>query len=174
MKEWLIFVAGLAVLGLAALGLTANVENRATVTQPIAFNHQKHSPFLTCTSCHTTVATSARAGIPGKDFCFSCHQNKVTDNPEPEKIRNYVEKRQEIPWVRLFRLNDDIVYTHEPHISAGIQCQSCHGDIGSSAAGVTGFGRKGSGGQYGRDLMDACLKCHEQRKASTDCYTCHQ
>ncbi len=174
MKEWLFFVAGLALLGGVALGLTTRAANNTGAVQPIAFNHQKHSQNLTCTSCHTTVDTSAAAGIPRKELCWTCHQAKVTENPEPEKIRQYVENNKEIPWVRLFAVADDIVYTHQPHIKAGFQCQTCHGDIGSSPGGVTGFGKKGSGGKWSRDLMDNCLSCHKDNNASTDCYTCHK
>ncbi len=174
MKEWFIFVGGLVLLGLVALGVTANMGSKPAVAQPIAFNHQKHSQFLTCTSCHKTVATSAVAGLPPKELCWSCHQAKVTDNPEPEKIKTYIDKNQEIPWVRLFALGDDIVYQHEPHIKAGVQCQTCHGNIGSSPGVVTGFGKKGAGGLWGRNLMENCLQCHKENQASTDCYTCHK
>lgn len=174
MKEWLIFIGGLIVLGVVAMGVSFNMDGKPSVTEPIAFNHQKHGAFLQCTACHTTVATSAAATIPNKDFCWTCHQNKVTDSPEAAKIKTYIDEGRLIPWVRLFAVNDDIVYTHQPHIAAGFPCQTCHGDIGQADGVVTGFGKKGAGGLYGRDLMQFCLDCHQDNKASTDCYTCHK
>ncbi len=174
MKEWFIFVGGLILLGLVALGVATKIDTSPGVTQPIAFNHQKHTAFLDCTACHKTVATSAAASLPPKELCWSCHQNKVTTNPEPDKIKTYIDSNQEIPWIRLFAVADDIVYRHEPHIKAGFKCETCHGNIGSSTGSVTGFGRKGNGGLWGRNLMAFCFNCHQDNKASTDCYTCHK
>ena len=175
MKEWFIFVGGLVALALVALGVTLNTDRQPAVAQPIAFNHQKHAPLLACTACHQTVTASSHAGLPAKELCWSCHQSKVTTNPEPDKIKTYIDKGQEIPWVRLFAVNDDIVYEHGPHIKAGFQCQTCHGNMGASpAGGVAGFGKKGAGGLWGRNLMEWCIQCHQDNKASTDCYTCHK
>ncbi len=174
MKEWLIFALGLVLLGVVAIAVSSAIGNASGVTQPIAFKHSKHTKILACDFCHKTVKTSAAAGLPGKEVCMVCHQSKVTDSPEPEKIKAYVASGEEIPWVRLFAVNDDIVYRHQPHISAGVECQVCHGNVGSSEKIVEGFGRKGAGGPYGRDLMEKCFNCHLAKKAPTDCYTCHK
>lgn len=86
MKEWLIFLGGLVLLGLVALLLIANPVGGSPAQQPIDFNHKKHSPFLSCTSCHRGAENYAAAAIPGKDFCWSCHQGGVSASPEAAKI----------------------------------------------------------------------------------------
>lgn len=94
--------------------------------------------------------------------------------PRLPRFKDYVEQGKEIPWLRYFHLNEDIVYSHKEHIQAGIQCSTCHGDIAQKKRITQGFGRQGSGGPYGRQLMDFCLACHRKSAASTDCLSCHK
>ena len=52
--------------------------------QPIAFPHPTHinKVGLACMHCHTTAATSPRAGVPAMSVCMACHETAATDRPE--------------------------------------------------------------------------------------------
>src|SRR5262245_22299419 len=43
--------------------------------QPVQFSHKHHvgDDGIDCRYCHTSVETSAFAGIPGTDICLQCH-----------------------------------------------------------------------------------------------------
>jgi len=162
------------------------------VQQPIAFPHSKHTAAnIECVTCHKTVKTADAATIPQADTCMTCHQAPVTTNPEADKIKTYFESGEPIPWVRLFKLADDINFPHRSHITGGVDCATCHGNMGTSKPGdsIAGLGRQGASGpvsvygqkvlglnnRYGYKLMyEVCMDCHEQRGVSTDCLTCHR
>ena len=56
MKRALLFV----VTTLAAAALWTEIAPAVAVTQPLAFNHAKHTAGLTCVGCHAGVMTGAR------------------------------------------------------------------------------------------------------------------
>src|ERR671927_1335488 len=51
--------------------------------QPIPFSHAHHvgDDGIDCRYCHTTVETSAFAGIPSLATCRTCHSQLFTDAP---------------------------------------------------------------------------------------------
>src|SRR5260221_12941712 len=55
----------------------------APVSQPIPFSHQLHAGNLgiDCRYCHTTVETSAFAGMPDTKTCMNCHSLIQTQSP---------------------------------------------------------------------------------------------
>src|SRR5947209_13766222 len=52
-------------------------------TQPVPFSHQHHIGMLgiDCRYCHTSVETSAFAGIPPTKVCMNCHQQIWVGSP---------------------------------------------------------------------------------------------
>ncbi len=179
-REWLVFLMGLAVLVFGSAFFITSTPVNSTVTQPIAFKHSKHTPMVECAFCHQSVKDSAAAGIPQAPRCMTCHSAPVTQNPEAQKIKSYFESGEPIPWVRMFRLANDLMFNHKAHVGQGIECQTCHGSVATQEAIPAGFGRQGVGGPYGRGLMDFCLSCHRQQEAESpgrnlpDCLTCHE
>lgn len=179
MKELVIFFSGLALLVLGGGFLVSRSGEGNGPTQPIDFNHQKHTNSdllkLECTFCHQGVTTGPAATIPKIEKCMTCHQASVTSNPEAEKVKAFSASGREPSWVRLFRLNADIIYSHKVHVGeVGLVCATCHGDVASTARFVRGFGGRGVGGMAGRQFMEFCLSCHRERGASQDCLTCHK
>lgn len=178
--EWLAFFTGLVVILFGSAFFVANASSIGAVAQPIAFKHIKHAS-LECTVCHQSVKDSPSAGIPQAQVCMSCHNKPVTQNPEAMKIKSYFDSGQPIPWVRMFSLADDVIYSHKIHVGQqGIDCKTCHGNIAAQQSIPAGFGRKGIGGAYGPPLMEFCLSCHREEDAKepgrdlTDCLTCHK
>ena len=134
-------------------------------SQPIAFSHQQHVGELEfdCQLCHPYARRGPVAGIPSVARCVGCHRVVQPQRPEIEKVLQYWEDAEPIPWVRVHSLPDHVRFTHKGHLRAGVACQSCHGDVSQMEATQ----------QVEPLTMGWCVSCHEERRASTDCLTCH-
>lgn len=133
--------------------------------QPIAFSHAAHvgRRHISCVYCHATVTTTAHATIPSTETCMGCHRVVMVTNPEVQKLAQAYLQQRPIRWIRVTNLPDFVHFTHRRHIKAGVACSSCHGDVASMV-------------RVQKDhalTMGECLACHQQRRVSTDCYTCH-
>ena len=69
MKRMLLFAATTFV---AAMTWTW-VAPAVVVTQPLEFNHAKHTVALTCTVCHSGAVTGTQAALPSGGVCAKCH-----------------------------------------------------------------------------------------------------
>ena len=155
-------------LMIVALALATPACGDPAVIQPIEFNHGRHvkDQSLPCELCHKTVKTSAISGRPTIATCAMCHSASMGESAEAEKVHGYVERGEEIAWLRLYRVPTHVRYSHYRHVEVGaIPCLNCHGAIGESQApphlplvDLT---------------MDFCLDCHRDRGVSTDCIACH-
>ena len=133
--------------------------------QPIAFSHQHHvtEMEIDCQFCHAYARRGPVAGIPSVQRCVGCHRQVLNDSPEVQKLMQYWEARSPIEWVRVHDLPDHVRFTHKRHVRAGVECQDCHGDVGSMEA-----------AQQVEELsMGWCLGCHQERRAPLDCLVCH-
>ena len=74
------------------------------------------------------------------------------------------EKKQTIPWVRVFALKDFVFFDHPYHLQNGAQCEQCHGAIGTEDV---------VSDQLGTTTMAFCQACHVKAGAKTGCSTCH-
>jgi hypothetical protein len=136
------------------------------VEQPIAFTHKVHlKNGMQCTDCHKGVADGPDASIPNVQLCMACHQVIATDKPEIKKVAAYQKKGEQVPWRRVFWFYQSahVKFRHGPHIRAGVDCATCHGDMKQKTVAVR---------KAGLD-MKFCVSCHRMRKASTDCTACH-
>ena len=155
----------IVVLGGAAVAWAATSRRQGPV-QPIAFSHKQHvgDRGISCVYCHQGGATTAHATLPSTETCMDCHRVVRTESPEVKKVAAAYQAGEAIPWVQVNDLPDFVRFTHRRHIQAGVDCMSCHGDVSQmTRVHKTNPLRMGN-----------CLSCHEQRRASTDCLTCHQ
>lgn len=139
---------------------------RATPVQPIAFPHSRHiANGIGCTICHTGVNQGAVAGIPSVKLCMGCHEVFATDRPEVKKLTAYYNSGRDIAWQRVygFAPSAHVKFNHSPHIRAGVDCSSCHGDLASMTVAVRAVNID----------MGFCISCHRAKQVSTDCVTCH-
>ena len=99
--------------------------------QPVPFSHQHHVAGLgiDCRYCHTTVETSAFAGIPPTETCMNCHRQIWTNAEMLAPVRASYATNKPIVWSRVHRLPDFVHFNHGIHINKGIGCSSCHGRI---------------------------------------------
>lgn len=146
--------------------------------QPIAFPHTVHvqQAGLDCQFCHRTVSTDEAASIPAVQQCLFCHDfGRISGSTEEAKQEiaklttafygsdDGLEPPAAIDWARVHRLPDHVQFIHEPHITAGLSCSTCHGNVAEMEV-----------VKQVRNLkMRDCVDCHRDLNVSTDCATCH-
>jgi hypothetical protein len=173
---------------------------RVVRTQPIPFSHKHHvlDDGIDCRYCHTSVETSAKAGLPATEVCMSCHSQIWTNAAVLEPVRASWRTGQSIEWTRVHDLPDFVYFNHSIHLNKGIGCSTCHGEVQNIAF------------MYKQNTlyMNWCLECHRNPEkyirprsevfntayqtpanqaelgkklvaeyhvqSLTDCYTCHR
>lgn len=141
-------------------------NSRPPAVQPIAFTHKVHlANGLQCVNCHVGVDEGPDARIPSVNFCMTCHQVIAKDKPEIKKVAAYRARGEDIPWQRVygFEPSAHVKFNHAPHIRAGVQCAACHGDMTTQTVAERRVNL----------TMGYCIECHQQKKVSVDCVTCH-
>ncbi|MBK1882065.1 cytochrome c3 family protein [Luteolibacter pohnpeiensis] len=120
--------------------------------QPILFSHHHHVTELKidCRFCHSTVDQSSFAGMPATSTCLTCHSGVFTDSPMLAAAVQSEQTGTPLKWNRVYDLADYVYFDHSVHVSNGIGCTSCHGDIGNQR-----LTRKAQ-----QTYMSWCLDCH--------------
>ena len=160
----LFFVGGALLVALITLGWTTAMRSSLVSrvgyvrTQPVAFSHRTHVGTLAmdCRYCHSTVETSASAGLPSTKTCMGCHGTVLASSPALAMVRaSYAEDRS-IPWIRVHDLPDFVRFDHSIHVAKGVGCTTCHGPIGEMPRTVKGSTLD----------MAWCLACHRHPEGS--------
>lgn len=158
------------VVALAALGCDQRLAENTPV-QPIAFSHKVHAGEngLDCQFCHAYARRSPVAGIPSLQRCAGCHRPMVASKreaakPEVQKLLDFSDKKEPIPWVRVYDLPDHVYFSHRTHVHAEVRCQTCHGAVETMD----------QVSQVAPLSMGWCVNCHRERNASQDCLVCHK
>ena len=122
-----------------ALGVTLDQLQRSPwvtrqgqrADQPIPFSHQHHVADLgiDCRYCHTSVETSAYAGVPPTKTCMNCHSVLFNNVGYLEPVRESYRTDKSIHWVRVHRLADYVYFNHSIHVAKGVGCSTCHGTV---------------------------------------------
>jgi len=97
--------------------------------QPVPFSHKHHvtDDGIDCRYCHTSVETSAVAGVPATEICMSCHSQIWAEAVLLEPVRASYRTGESLAWTRIHDLPDFVYFNHSIHINKGIGCSSCHG-----------------------------------------------
>jgi hypothetical protein len=110
------------------------------------FSHRAHLALkLPCTTCHASVAKSARVednNLPKSEACLQCHESAPTIKQPRETALAH--------------------FPHEKHVAA-IPCLTCHKGI--DTAEVTS--------KANFPPMAQCVQCHNQVDIPDSCYFCH-
>jgi len=166
--------------------------------QPVPFSHKHHvtDDGIDCRYCHTSVETSAVAGVPATEVCMSCHSQIWSNAEILEPVRASYRSGESLEWTRVHDLPDFVYFNHSIHINKGIGCASCHRRVDQMPL------------MYKENTlyMNWCITCHRnpenfvrprdqvfnmayERKdpdegkrlvqeyhiqSLTDCYTCHR
>jgi hypothetical protein len=142
------------------------MNRRPEAQQPIEFPHNTHiGKQIMCTVCHEGVERGAVAGLPSVRTCMICHEAIATDRPLIQQITAMRDKGIDLAWQRVYGFsNDDHVrFNHAPHIRAKVECATCHGNLAEQTVAQRAVDH----------TMGFCVNCHNERKASVDCLTCH-
>jgi hypothetical protein len=176
-KPWVLAAA----TGIAALSALAFVQSQegeapppsqtATTVQPIAFPHNTHAGDfqIDCQYCHFSAERSVDAGIPSVAACMGCH-TVIQGRNKPEevqKLREFWERGEPIPWVRIYKVPDHVRFPHLRHVAAdagNLACQDCHGTVEEIEIIE----------EVAQPLkMGWCVSCHRENDVSVDCTVCH-
>jgi hypothetical protein len=152
-----IFGALFLIAGLLWLLAELNRSSYATEAdvpreQPVPFSHRHHVSGLgiDCRYCHTTVETSAFAGIPSTSTCMNCHSQIWSDSPMLEPVRESYRTGKPLRWTRVHNVADFAYFNHSIHVNKGVGCVTCHGRVDLMP--LTWQARS--------LLMEWCLECH--------------
>ena len=118
---------------------------------------------------------------------MACHTLVAADRPEIQKLSEYWNKRQPVPWVRVHKVPEYVHFPHMRHVNAGVTCQTCHGQVNNMSqvfqaqslnmgwcvqCHVNGYspaeGMRAAGYE-----PDSATLAMPRKKASYDCATCH-
>lgn len=101
------------------------------VEQPLQFSHAHHvgDDGIDCRYCHTSVESSAFAGIPPTKTCMNCHSQIWASAPFLEPVRASFRNDQPLRWVRVHDLPDFVYFNHSIHLKKGVGCETCHGRV---------------------------------------------
>ena len=162
-------LSGLVAVAAAAITLSAysgasSPEGRQP-QQPINFPHPMHVKTLgmNCLYCHSTANKSPDPGLPAVGTCMGCHQIIARTKPEIVKLAKFATDTQPIPWERIHKLPEYVRFPHVRHVSAGVTCQTCHGQVQDMAQ------------VYQQESLNMgwCVSCHIENRARYDCAVCH-
>src|SRR5437667_2447040 len=115
-----IFLAGLALTGILALARSPYfTRQNISREQPVQFSHKHHAgdDGIDCRYCHTSVETSAFAGIPATEVCMSCHSQIFADAPALQPVRDSAAKGTRLRWTRVHDLPDFVYFDHSIHVN---------------------------------------------------------
>ena len=151
---------GGAVLLAAGTGFLASAYYRSPYwnkvgiapAQPVLFSHRHHAGELRidCRYCHASVETSAFAGLPSTATCLSCHSQIFTSTTMLQPVIASAAQNVPLQWSRVTQLPDHVYFNHGIHVSKGVGCTTCHGEVGEMA--LTAKGEPLT--------MRWCLDCH--------------
>jgi hypothetical protein len=166
----------------AAAALLAARRPPPPPPQPMRFSHKVHAGEnrIGCTACHVYAERSPIAGLPSMARCQGCHKFVKEDRDRPQlteamkPLVAWLRRRppEPIPWARVHRLPDHVVFTHQRHVAGGVRCQECHGEVETMD----------QVRQVSSLLMGWCLECHRRKQAEkpagrsqlTECLACHK
>jgi hypothetical protein len=124
------------------------------VEQVVPFSHKHHAGGIgiDCRYCHSSVETSAFAGMPSTETCMTCHSQLWTDAPMLAPVRQSLASGKPLQWRRVNDLPDFVYFNHSIHVSKGVGCSTCHGPVDQMP--LTW--------QASSLYMKWCLDCHRQ------------
>ena len=132
-KLALLAILGLVVAAVAAARWQMGPRNGILepVMQPIAFSHKHHvgDDGIDCRYCHTSVEKSGFAGMPSTSICLSCHSQLFLDSPALAPLHESARSGRPIQWARVHDLPDFVYFEHDIHVSKGVACVECHGQV---------------------------------------------
>ena len=134
--------------------------------------------------CHTMAYKGRHSTVPSTAVCMNCHTSVGLNKEWVLKMKDYFDRGEPIPWVKVHDLPDFVYYDHAAHLNAKNekgepkipnrdaqgspinQCEACHGKVEQEEIVRVQVNFN----------MQWCLDCHRkpEMKAATDCVACHR
>jgi c(7)-type cytochrome triheme protein len=98
---------------------------------------------------------------------MGCHNFMVPDHPEVQKLAEYWERQEPIPWARVYKVPRFVFFNHSVHLNHGFNCERCHGDVGNMTEVYAVVDMN----------MGWCLSCHNDQPNAAqlrECVVCHR
>lgn len=181
-----VLIAALTLFSLATYGL---YQTQQPPEQPIQFTHKLHVELgIQCLYCHPGALRGPSPGLPTINKCWGCHQ-QIAKTQTSEKLKPMVDAMNNgvgFAWVPVAQVPDFVRFTHRPHIAAGLNCETCHGNVAKLEIAVNpqviNMGwclachkstteDNGSNNPNNDPAISALLK--QKRTKLSDCATCH-
>jgi hypothetical protein len=126
-------VVGAVVGPMLYVRTTYNTSQFVPWEQPVEFDHRHHvrDDGIECLYCHSAAERSPNAGVPTTAVCMGCHTQIWSDSPLLAVVRRSYFSGRPIDWKRVHDLPDFVYFDHSVHVARGIDCTTCHGDVGS-------------------------------------------
>lgn len=161
---WFLPVLFIAIIGISGCAHQVKEQKyQETFHEEVkGFGHKVHiQGGSTCKSCHVKATNSSEAGMPDEKLCLFCHQTVYDDQPVGE-LYNREEWQQSYDIVRA--KYTDIKMSHQQHMSLGVKCEDCHGNIANSTK-VT---------LEHIPVKKTCFSCHGEWNTPEKCGICHK
>jgi len=99
--------------------------------QPVPYSHKLHAGDLgiDCRYCHTGVERSAVASVPPTQTCMNCHKLILPESEKLQPIRDSWASGIPMQWVRVHKIPDYAYFDHSAHVTRGVGCITCHGNV---------------------------------------------
>ena len=131
-------------------------------SKQLKFSHKTHieGAGIGCETCHPNASTSKLAGDNLRSVhenCTSCHEEQINNqcdfcHRDPDNIQAAPPQLREI------------LFSHEQHVNMkDVQCTTCHMHLNEADY----------AGPANMPGMTICATCHNDRKVSNACASCH-
>ena len=130
-KASIVVVVLLVVGALGYFYVSSQAYTPVVRTQPVPFSHQQHvgDLGLDCRYCHIGVESSPFAGLPSTQICMNCHLEVLDSSDKLAPVRDSSTNGTPIVWTRVNYLPDFVYFDHSAHVSKGVACVMCHGQV---------------------------------------------
>ncbi len=141
----------------------------------LPFSHRVHAQEIgiDCLFCHSQALRAPQADLPSLRKCMVCHEYITLDESEAQaevaQLKEAYDKGLRVQWPDVYKQPDFVYFSHRPHVTHGVACETCHGDVKSMDLVVK---------QVEMD-MGFCLDCHlqqpeDEKERLIECMTCHK
>jgi hypothetical protein len=149
---YLVVLSGTVVAGVTYYCTPKYLRVGYAPVQPVPYDHSLHVAQLglDCRYCHSNVDQSGFANLPTSQTCMNCHKLVKPQSQLLAVVRGSYESGEPVPWVQVHKAPDYVYFNHAVHVTRGIGCVECHGQINQMPVVV-----------HAQSLsMKFCLDCH--------------